>query len=82
MRHASSDALDRLEPLLAELRGLPAFAERKRGVFYARSVATLHFHEEPVGLFADLKQGGEWVRYPVNSGQEQAHLLVAATMSS
>jgi hypothetical protein len=33
MRHATAEDLDRLEPLLAELRALPQLRERKRGSF-------------------------------------------------
>jgi hypothetical protein len=55
MRHAGPAALDALEPLLAELRGLPGLKERTRGAFYAKSRAFLHFHEDPKGLFADIR---------------------------
>lgn len=55
MRHARAEALDRLEPLLADLRVLPGLAEKSRGVFYRRGKAFLHFHEDPTGLFADLR---------------------------
>jgi hypothetical protein len=33
MRHATAEDLDRLEPLLAELRALPQLWGRKRGSF-------------------------------------------------
>lgn len=82
MRHAGADALDRLEPLLADLRALPHLSERKPGVFYRRSAAALHFHEDPTGLYADLKQAGDWVRYPVRSEGERIRLLVAAGAAS
>jgi hypothetical protein len=39
MKHAGPDALDSIEPLLAAARALPALAERKRGIFYRKSVA-------------------------------------------
>ena len=55
MRHARAAALDRLEPLLAELRRIDGLTERSRGVFYRRSQAWLHFHEDPAGLFADVR---------------------------
>lgn len=58
MKHASQTALDALEPLLAELRGLPGLVEKSRGVFYRKSKAFLHFHEDPQGLFADLRDAG------------------------
>ena len=53
----------------------PALQERKRGAFYRRGHAWLHFHEDPAGLFADLKIDGSWVRFPVNSVAERAALL-------
>ena len=58
MKHAGSQALDALEPLLARVRALPGLTERARGVFYRRSKAFLHFHEDPQGLFADIRSAG------------------------
>lgn len=81
MRHAGAEGLARLEPLLADLRAVPQLTERKPGVFYRRSVAALHFHEDPAGLFADLKQAGEWVRYPLHSEDARDELLAAAVES-
>ena len=57
MRHVTPDALDQLEPLLERLREIPELREKKRGVFYRKSKAFLHFHEDPAGLFADLRKG-------------------------
>ncbi len=59
MKHASEHALDELEALLAALRPLGGMVERKRGVFYRKSKAFLHFHEDPKGLFADLRNAGD-----------------------
>jgi hypothetical protein len=58
MRHAGPQALDALEPLLARLRIVPGLREKGRGVFYAGSRAALHFHEDPAGLFADVRPPG------------------------
>ena len=58
MRHARPQDLDRLEDLLVQLRALPGLIEKTRGVFYFRSRAFLHFHEDPKGLFADLREAG------------------------
>ena len=52
MKHAGPAALDRLDPLLAEIRTLPGLVEKGRGVFYRRGKAFLHFHEDPAALFA------------------------------
>ncbi len=59
MRHATPAALDRLEPLLNELRTLSALKERSRGTFYRGSRAFLHFHEHGGALFADLRLADE-----------------------
>lgn len=75
MKHATAAALDRLAVLLADLRQLGHLNEKSRGVFYCRSKAFLHFHEDPAGLFADLRTGSDWQRMPVNDKAGQAALL-------
>jgi hypothetical protein len=56
LRHARDEDLDRVEPLLERLRALGALKERKRGCFYFKSKGFVHFHEDPKGMFADLRQ--------------------------
>ena len=75
VRHARDDALDELEPLLRELRRLDGLTEKKRGTFYRRSRAFLHFHEDPAGLFADVRLGDEFERVRVNTAAERKELL-------
>lgn len=75
MKHATESTLDALETLLTEIRRHQGLNEKKCGTFYKKSVAFLHFHEDPAGLFADLKVGKEWVRYPVSTPNEQQVLL-------
>jgi hypothetical protein len=75
MKHAGEAALDQVESLLVELRRFEGLRERKRGVFYRKSSALIHFHEDPAGIFADLRTGREWIRLPVNSASEHRHLL-------
>ena len=59
MRHAGAAALDRLDGLLQQVRRRhPQLKERKRGAFYRGGQGWLHFHEDPAGLFADLKVDG------------------------
>ncbi len=82
MKHAGPQALDALEPLLKELRGVMGLVERKRGIFYRGATAFLHFHEDPAGFFADLKRGDDFERYPVNTPAESARLLRAARASA
>jgi hypothetical protein len=75
MKHAGDVALDRLDSLLEQIRKLAALSERKRGIFYRGSAAFLHFHEDPEGLFADVKTDGAWERLPVNMRTQQRELL-------
>jgi N-acetylglutamate synthase-like GNAT family acetyltransferase len=76
MRHARDQDLDRLDDLLAELRTLPGLIERKRGVFYRKSRAFLHFHEDSEGMFADLTDPDE--RIDVTGPAGRTALLAAA----
>ena len=78
MKHATAPALDRLEPLLAKLRRHDGLKEKSRGVFYFKSRAVLHFHEDPAGLFADFRSTDDWQRFAVNTASERAALLRAA----
>jgi hypothetical protein len=77
MAHAGPATLDRLEPLLAAIRKLGVAEERKRGIFYRRRVAFLHFHAEAGRILADLKEGQEFRRYPANTSRDRARLLAA-----
>jgi hypothetical protein len=76
MRHARDQDLDRIEDLLVQLRTLPGLVEKKRGVFYRRSRAFLHFHEDPKGMFADISDPDE--RIDVTETTGQAALMAAA----
>ena len=78
MKHATDPALDQVEPLLRQLRKLEALREKKRGTFYRKSNAFLHFHEDPAGMFCDIKVGGVFQRFPVNTAAERKALLQAA----
>jgi hypothetical protein len=75
MKHAGTDALDRLEPFLTELRSVSGLVERRRGVFYRRSRAFLHFHDDPSGLYADVRLGGDFERCRVETDEERARLM-------
>lgn len=80
MKHAGDAALDALEPLLRDMRMLPSLVEKKRGIFYRKSKAFLHFHEDGAGLFADLKltADGDYVRFRVSTAAERRAFLTAA----
>jgi hypothetical protein len=73
VRHARDDALDSLEPVLVQLRQLPELTERSRGTFYRKSQAFVHFHEDPAGLFADVRlaPGDAFTRLRVTTKAEQ-----------
>ena len=75
MKHAQSDALDSLEPLLREIRLIPGLVEKSRGVFYRRSQAFLHFHDDPSGIHADVRIDAEFERYRAETEIERQELL-------
>lgn len=75
--HATPETLDLLDDLLVQIRERTWLIERKRGIFYRKSVGWLHFHGKPGAVHADLKVGREWVRYPANRRTEWRQLLAA-----
>lgn len=84
MKHASSKTLDALDSLLDAIRKCPGLREKSRGVFYRKAQAFLHFHEDPTGIFADMRTAAEWQRLPVNAAAERKALMAkikAATRS-
>jgi len=80
MRHAGEQALDHLEDVLALVRALPGLTEKRRGTFYRKSRAFLHFHEDPKGLFADVRdaQGRDFERIDVTAEAGRRRLLEVA----
>jgi hypothetical protein len=80
MKHATAAALDQLEPLIAAIRALGTLKEKSRGVFYRGSRAFLHFHEDPAGLFADIRDasGGDFERVDVTRDEGRRRLLELA----
>jgi len=77
MKHAGAATLERLEPLLRMLRAIEPLKERSHGVFYFKSKAFLHFHEDPAGLFADVRTrpDAEFDRLQIDDDRGQATLL-------
>ncbi|MEJ0064243.1 MAG: hypothetical protein WDM85_01575 [Caulobacteraceae bacterium] len=55
MKHAGTAVLDQLEPLLGRIRAAGVLREKSRGIFYLKSRAYLHFHEDPAGIFVDIR---------------------------
>lgn len=77
MRHASTGTLRQLSDLLEQVRLRDGIKEKRPGIFYRKSKAFLHFHEDPAGLFADISVGDDFHRYPVNTMAERRALLAA-----
>ena len=76
MKHAGVDTLAILEPLLSRIRSHAELVERTPGSFYRKSKAYLHFHEDPAGIFADIKlDGSGFTRVRATTPDEQARLL-------
>ena len=81
MKHATPEALTQIPDLLARLRAVPGLVEKKPGVFYRKGKAFLHFHEDPTGLFADLRtaDGRDFERVKVDGAETQTLLVEMAT---
>jgi hypothetical protein len=77
MKHASAKSLDGLESLLKAMRAAGLLNEKSRGIFYLASKAFLHFHEDPSGMYADLKVGAAFRRFRVETKADQKALLQA-----
>jgi hypothetical protein len=75
VKHVSTAGLDELDDLLLELRRVDGLTEKKRGVFSRRSRAFLHFHEDPSGLYADVRIDAEFERMRVTTKAERKRLL-------
>ena len=75
MRHVSAAGLDELDDVLSELRSVDGLKEKSRGVFYRGSRAFLHFHEDPSGLYADVRLDADFERMRVTTKAERKRLL-------
>ena len=76
MKHAGAAALDRLEPLLKDIRKRDSLKEKSRGTFYRGSRAFLHFHEHGEDeLFADIRLDDDFARLRATTAAERAKLL-------
>lgn len=76
MKHAGQDTLGRLKPFIIELRKRFPLREKSAGVFYLKSKAFLHFHDDPAEIFADVKLDlTTYSRHPVTTIKEQQALL-------
>jgi hypothetical protein len=64
MKHAGEEALRQLSNLLDQIRQRQGLKETKLGIFYSNSKLSLHFHEDPAGLFGFIGTGDDFDRYP------------------
>ena len=78
MRHATPQTIAGQAALLAQIRALGGLSEKKPGVFYRKSRAFLHFHEEGDRLFADVRlAGSDFTRLPASTAAERCALVAA-----
>ena len=84
MKHAGQAALDTIEPLLERIRAAGGLKEKSRGVFYLRSKSFLHFHEDPKGMFADIRAGAtkDFDRLKVEGAASEDELLARIRAST
>jgi hypothetical protein len=89
MKHAGPAALDTLEPLLARIRAQSArgggvLREKSRGIFYLKSRAFLHFHEDPAGTFVDIRalDGKDFDRLKLDAAAEAEVLARIAALKA
>ena len=78
MRHITPARLFAIEELLERLRAIDVLVERSPGVFYMRSRAFLHFHEDGDDVYADVRLAGDgFDRRRVTTRREQQSLVAA-----
>jgi hypothetical protein len=78
VRHITPARLGTIQDLLERLRAVDALVERSPGVFYMRSRAFLHFHEDGDDVYADVRLGGDgFDRHRVTTKREQQSLVAA-----
>jgi hypothetical protein len=77
MKHADAGTFARLDDVLGALRSLPGLREARPGAFSRAGRAFVHFHEDPSGLFADvrLEQDGPFLRVPVTTRAQRRDFL-------
>jgi hypothetical protein len=78
MKHATSASLDRINALLDEIRGFDELREKSRGVFYLKSRAFLHFHEDDETMYADVRLSGpDFDRFCLKASSDRRRLVSA-----
>jgi hypothetical protein len=81
MLHATENTLAKYSELLSSLRAVDGLKEKRPGVFYRKSKAFVHVHEDPTGLYADLRLHVDegFVRMRVETKLEQSTFIEAIT---
>ena len=54
---------------------MPGLVEKRPGIFYRKSKAFLHFHEDSSGVHADVRFGVEFERVRVETEEERDALI-------
>ena len=76
MKHAGPATLDRLEPLLRQLRAFEGLKEKSRGCFYVKGKGFLHFHEHgEAEIWADIGLGADFDRLPATTAAQQKKIV-------
>lgn len=77
MKHAGPKALGKLQSFLGQLRKYEILEEKRPGIFYVKSKAFLHFHEDPEGIFMDaMLDNKDFSRFRVTTKQEKKAALM------
>lgn len=76
MKHASAETITKIEALIDRIRSFSGLTEKKPGIYYYKSSAFLHFHEDGDQIYADIKRvSAKFERLPVTTKTQQDHLL-------
>ena len=76
MKHAGPRTLDRLEPLLRQIRAFDGLKEKSRGCFYIKGKGFLHFHEHGEDeIWADIGLGPDFDRLRAETDAQHRKIL-------
>ena len=76
MKHAGPKTLDRLEPLLQQIRAFEGLKEKSRGCFYLKSKGFLHFHEHGEDeIWADIGLGNDFDRLRAETAAQHKKII-------
>ena len=81
MKHATAETFASIGHLLQHLRSRKRLVERTPGAFYFKSKAFLHFHHDPSGIYADVKQDLTFTRMRCTSQEEQRAVLACVDLA-